>query len=328
MTAPVICLLGPTASGKTATVMALVDALAKVQPLALISVDSALVYRGLDIGTAKPSPAQLARYPHALIDICDPAEPFTVADFLRLAEAEVVAALARGALPVLVGGTMMYFQAFVQGLADIPPIPAAVRQQLQQELVARGNQALYQELLQADPVAAARIHPNNPQRLVRALEVWRHTGVPISSYWARQQQQAPAARRGWTLHQLALLPDWTQLQARIAARLEAMLAAGLVAEVAALRARGDLDPALPALRAVGYRQVWNYLAGACSYQQMQDQALKATRDLAKRQRTWLRHWPNLVQFSADEQDLGDAILKYMQAVAIVPSAHNKGVGCL
>jgi tRNA dimethylallyltransferase len=331
----VLCLLGPTASGKTDLAMALCDALAAVsgreQPLALISVDSAMVYRNMDIGTAKPTPEQLARYPHALIDICDPAEPFSVADFVRRAEIEIDRALLAGQLPVLVGGTMLYFNALRSGLADIPPVPAAVRSQLEAEWHERGGEALHAELTAVDPVAAQRIHPRNPQRLLRALEVWRHLGRPLSWYWAEQQQQALPRRRGWQWLEVGLMPVWDGIRGRITRRFDAMLAAGLVDEVRQLHARADLNPSLPSIRAVGYRQVWNYLDGQCSYEEMREQAVKATVALARRQRTWMRRFTELTQFTAaadtvEEAALTGAILKYLEAVAIV-APHNKGSGC-
>ena len=328
-----LCLLGPTASGKTDLAIAFSDLLAerlgRSQPVALISVDSAMVYRGMDIGTAKPGPDILTRYPHALIDLRDPAEPFTVADFVHLAEVEIDRALAAGQLPVLVGGTMLYFNALRSGLADIPSVPESVRKALEAEWDVRGGEALHQELAAVDPVAAKRIHPRNPQRLLRALEVWRYHGRPLSWYWAEQQQQALPRKRGWRWLEIGLMPEWTGLRSRIEHRFDAMLAAGLVAEVQALHARPDLNPNLPAIRAVGYRQVWNYLDGRCSYQDMREQAIKATVSLARRQRTWMRRWPELTQIPAasdksEEQLLSSRILNYLEAVAIVASAHNKG----
>lgn len=284
---PVLALVGPTAAGKTAAAFALADR----RPVALISLDSAMVYRGMDIGTAKPSPAELARHPHALVDIRDPAEAYSVAEFLADADAAVRAALDAGRLPVLVGGTMLYLRAFREGLASLPPADPTVRAALEREAEARGLAALYDELRQRDPVAAAGIHPNNPQRLLRALEVVRATGRPISAWWAAQAGTDVGQRLGVTLRVVALVPDdRAALHARIAVRFDAMLAAGFLDEVIALRARGDLHDALPSMRAVGYRQAWRHLEGGTPHAEFREQGIAATRQLARRQLTWLRSW--------------------------------------
>ncbi len=292
---PVLLLLGPTASGKTELAEALVDALHPRFPVRLVSMDSALVYRGMDIGTAKPSPAELARYPHALVDIRDPSEPFSAADFVRAADLEVQQAHDAGQLPVLVGGTMLYARAFRDGLADLPSADQAIRERLRQEAQVQGWPALHARLAAADPIAAAKIEPQNSQRLQRALEVLELTGKPLSWWWQQQSDQSAAARLGVRLVQAAIVPsDRALLHQRIEQRLDQMLAQGLVAEVAGLRARSDLSLQLPSIRAVGYRQVWEHLDGQYDRTEMRQRLLAATRQLAKRQLTWLRGWPELL----------------------------------
>jgi tRNA dimethylallyltransferase len=280
--------MGPTASGKTALAVGLVERL----PCEIVSVDSALVYRGMDIGTAKPDAAVLARAPHRLIDICDPAEAYSAARFRTDALREMADITAAGRVPLLVGGTMLYFHALEHGLAALPPADPAVRERLERELRRAGLAALHARLARLDPAAAARIHPNDPQRTLRALEVWELTGRPISAL--------QAAGGGETLPyrvcKLVCSPsERGALGDRITARFEQMLADGLEAEVAGLVARPDLTPDLPALRSVGYRQVAAYLAGEYDRPAMIEQAVRATRQLAKRQLTWLRrecdaHW--------------------------------------
>jgi tRNA dimethylallyltransferase len=292
---PVLLLLGPTASGKTELAEALVDALHPHLPVRLVSMDSALVYRGMDIGTAKPSPAELARYPHALVDIRDPSEPFSAADFVRAADLEVQQAHDAGQLPVLVGGTMLYARAFRDGLADLPSADQAIRERLRQEAQVQGWPALHARLAAADPIAAAKIEPQNSQRLQRALEVLELTGKPLSWWWQQQSDQSAAARLGVRLVQAAIVPsDRALLHQRIEQRLDQMLAQGLVAEVAGLRARSDLSLQLPSIRAVGYRQVWEHLDGHYNSTEMRQRLLAATRQLAKRQLTWLRGWPEML----------------------------------
>jgi tRNA dimethylallyltransferase len=284
----VLALIGPTAAGKTELALAL----AERHPVDLISLDSAMVYRGMDIGTAKPEPALLARHPHALVDIRDPAEPYSVADFVADADAAVRRALARGRLPVLVGGTMLYLRAFREGLATLPPADPATRAAIERDAEARGWDALHEALRRVDPEAAARIHPNNPQRLARALEVYRVTGRPISTWWRAAAGTVVRDRLGVELLEVALAPtDRAALHAHIAARFAGMLAAGLIEEVEALRRRGDLAPDLPSMRAVGYRQVWAYLDGAWDRAELESRGVAATRQLARRQLTWLRSWP-------------------------------------
>lgn len=277
-----IFLMGPTASGKTALACALRDQF----PLELISVDSALVYRGMNIGTAKPDAATLARYPHALIDIRDPASPYSAAEFCNDARVAMQRIGADGRIPLLVGGTGLYFRALQQGLSALPEAAPAIRQRLSEEAASCGWASLHARLGRVDPIAAARIGRNDAQRLQRALEVIELTGRPLSE----QQNHGGAGRRfPWRVLKLALLPtDRSPLHARIAQRLAGMLADGLLDEVRSLRTRSDLHADLPALRAVGYRQAWEHLEGVTDPATFRDKAVFATRQLAKRQLTWLR----------------------------------------
>lgn len=277
-----IWLMGPTASGKTHLALEL----ARHLPVELISVDSALVYREMNIGTAKPDAATLREFPHRLIDIIDPAEAYSAARFRMDALETMTDIHARGNTPLLVGGTMLYFRALQDGLADLPVSNAEVREAIQAEAAQQGWAAMHAQLALVDPVIAARLHPNDPQRVGRALEVWRLTGVPLSEWQMRGREQA-APEIGRVL-KLALLPPRERLRQRIAERFELMLADGFMEEVEALRARGDLRADMPSMRAVGYRQVWEYLDGAHSYARMVELGITATRGLAKRQMTWLR----------------------------------------
>jgi tRNA dimethylallyltransferase len=276
-----IALMGPTASGKTALALEWAARLGSE----VISVDSALVYRGLDIGSAKPDRETLGRIRHHLVDIRDPHEVYSAADFATDALAAMQELAARGKVPILAGGTGLYFRALLHGLSAMPEADPGVRAQLQREAEVSGWESLHRELATHDPEAAARIHRNDPQRLVRALEVWRLTGVPIS-HWQQARRPTPFPFR---VLKLALAPaDRSVLHERIAARFDAMLAAGFLDEVRLLRRDTRLHPDLPALRAVGYRQAWAYLAGECSEEEFRDKAIAATRQLAKRQLTWLR----------------------------------------
>ena len=278
---PAIFLMGPTASGKTALACELADRFA----LDLISVDSALVYRGLDIGAAKPDAATLVRYPHALIDIRDPAQPYSAAEFRGDALAAMRDATARGRVPLLVGGTGLYFRALQRGLSELPEADPALRARLAEEAATIGWPAMHARLARFDPAAAARIGPNDAQRLQRALEVIRLSGRPLSEL----QRGGRGEMFPWRVLKLALLPgDRRPLHARIAERFDAMLAAGFLDELRTLRARGHLHADLPAIRAVGYRQGWEYLDGAVDATGFRDRAIFATRQLAKRQITWLR----------------------------------------
>jgi tRNA dimethylallyltransferase len=276
-----IFLMGPTASGKTA----LACELGERFPLDLVSVDSALVYRGMDIGTAKPDPATLARHPHALVDIRDPAQPYSAADFCADALAVMQRISAQGRVPLLVGGTGLYFRALQQGLSDLPEADPATRARLAAEARQLGWPAMHARLASLDPAAAARIGCNDVQRLQRALEVIELTGRPLSEL----QRGGAAARFPWRVLKLALLPaDRQVLHERIARRFDAMLAEGFLDEVRTLRSRGDLHADLPAIRAVGYRQAWEHLGGLTDPAEFRDRAVYATRQLAKRQITWLR----------------------------------------
>ncbi len=277
---PAIFLMGPTASGKTALALRLAERF----PVDLISVDSALVYRGLDIGAAKPDAATLAQFPHRLIDIRDPAQPYSAAEFRTDALREMSATTAAGRIPLLVGGTGLYFRALQYGLSDLPEADPALRARLADEARVLGWAALHARLGELDPAAAARIRAGDAQRIQRALEVIALSGKTLSA-----QQGAPPQRFGYRVLKLALIPaDRAALHARIAARMDAMLAQGFLAEVQRLRARGDLHGDLPAVRAVGYRQAWQHLDGEFDVAQLRDRAIFATRQLAKRQFTWLR----------------------------------------
>ncbi|MCW4149343.1 tRNA (adenosine(37)-N6)-dimethylallyltransferase MiaA [Halomonas sp. 18H] len=283
---PAIFLMGPTAVGKTDMAMALHEQLG----CELISVDSAMVYRGMDIGSAKPSAEELARAPHRLIDIRDPADPYSAAVFRADARREMQRITEAGRVPLLVGGTMMYYQRLWVGEPNLPSGDAAVRAQLDREVQEHGLASLHEELSRVDPRAAQRIHPNDPQRLTRALEVYRLSGRPLTEHWDAQQ----AETFPWRVLSIGLAPDdRSVLHARIAARFDAMLEAGLVEEVAALKARADLHPRLPAMKSVGYRQAWQYLDGEGDREMLRRRGIVATRQLAKRQLTWMRSWPDL-----------------------------------
>ena len=292
---PAIFLMGPTASGKTALAVSLVERF----PLEIISVDSALVYRGMDIGTAKPDAATLARAPHHLLDIRDPTDAYSAAAFRDDACALMADITARGRVPLLVGGTMLYFRALLQGLDDLPRADAALRKTLEAEATARGWPALHAELAVVDPATAARLAPNDSQRIGRALEIFRLSGKPMSALLDRAQAELP-----YRVLQLALIPsDRAVLHHRIASRFDAMLAEGLLDEVRALRQTFALTADLPAMRAVGYRQAWACLEGEIDRGALREQGIAATRQLAKRQLTWLRSWPDAVVLDCLAEDL-------------------------
>ncbi|CAN7201605.1 tRNA (adenosine(37)-N6)-dimethylallyltransferase MiaA [Paraburkholderia sp. DD10] len=281
---PVACLLGPTASGKTAAALAL----AARRPVEIISVDSALVYREMDIGTAKPTAQELAAAPHHLIDIVDPANAYSAAEFRADALRLLGEISARGRVPLLVGGTMLYYKALTQGLNDLPPADAELRASLDADAAREGWPAMHARLAALDPVTAARLAPNDSQRIQRALEVFMLTGQPMSALLAAPARVDNAAS-AWRFVPVALEPsDRSMLHARIEKRFDAMLAGGFVDEVVKLRERGDLSPEMPSMRCVGYRQVWEYLDGAVDYPTMRDKGIFATRQLCKRQLTWLR----------------------------------------
>ncbi len=303
-----ICLMGPTASGKTDLAVELVRRL----PVEIVSVDSAMVYRGMDVGTAKPGADVLAEAPHRLIDICDPADPYSAARFREDALAAMEAIRAAGRVPLLVGGTMLYFHALTRGLARLPEADAALRDELAGRARRAGWPALHAELARFDAEAAARIHPNDLQRIQRAIEVYRLTGRPLSAL----QREARRAGSGWRfLRRVLAPPARSELHRRIARRFDAMLAQGLVEEVEALHARGDLSPRLPSIRSVGYRQCWDYLEGRLDREGLRERGIVATRQLAKRQVTWLRKEAGAEWWDASEPIVDRAVSEVERFVA-------------
>lgn len=286
-----ICLMGPTASGKTGIAVELVERL----PLAIISVDSALVFRDMDIGTAKPEADVLARAPHRLVDFLDPAESYSAAAFREDCLGEMAAITRGGEIPFLVGGTMLYFRALQHGIGGLPEADEQVRARLSEQAKEIGWAAMHARLAQIDPQSASKIHPNDPQRIQRALEIYQLTGKTRSQLHAAQTEPRLPHR----LLKLAILPpDREQLTSRISMRLKTMFMSGFVDEVRALRERGDLNLDMPSMRSVGYRQVWGYLDGDYGYDEMVEKAVHATRQLAKRQMTWLRSEKALVAISS------------------------------
>ena len=302
--------MGPTASGKTDLAVRLVQNL----PCEIISVDSALVYRGMDIGTAKPDADTLALAPHCLIDICDPAQAYSAARFRADALNAMQEISSRGQIPLLVGGTMLYFKVLVEGIADLPSADEEVRQRIRKEAQLMGWEALHARLARIDPLAAQKIHPNNPQRLLRALEVYEITGIPLGVHW--QKNSAQTALPYQISHFAMDSGDRSELHVRINRRFEQMLEQGFVEEVAGLRGRGDLNPLMPSMKAVGYRQVWDYLEGITSYDEMVQRGMAATRQLAKRQLTWLRGWTDLQWLDSGVTNLSAMALKKRLANAI------------
>jgi len=303
---PAIFLMGPTAAGKTALAFALHDRL----PVEIISVDAAQVYRGLDIGTAKPSPAERARCPHRLIDIRDPAESYSAADFCVDALQAMQEITAAGRIPLLVGGTMFYFRALEQGLPQLPGADPDLRMRLQHEMDQLGQSALHARLAALDPARAARIHPNDPQRILRALEIIALTGRTASSFGKQGESPLP-----YQVTKLSLYPeDRSWLHRRISERFHAMLDQGLLDEARTLFARHDLAPSLPSLRTVGYRQAGLYLSGEVNYDEMVNMGIAATRQLAKRQLTWLRADTSAQRLDCSgTRDVGRAALEYLVA---------------
>jgi len=300
-----IFLMGPTAAGKTDTAMALHERLGHE----LISVDSAMVYRGMDIGSAKPSTAELARAPHHLIDIRDPAEPYSAADFREDAIELMRQISAAGRVPLLVGGTMLYYKRLIEGVANLPSADPVIRQQLETQWQYEGLESLHKRLAEVDAVSAQRIHPNDPQRLIRALEVYYASGRPMSELWAEQQPETFP----WRVLSIALAPsDRGLLHQRIAKRFELMMDEGLINEATALKKRNDLHLGLPAMKSVGYRQVWEYLEGEYDYATLVERGIIATRQLAKRQLTWLRSWPSLEWVDSQRPDALDKVLKLVR----------------
>ncbi|WP_062666685.1 tRNA (adenosine(37)-N6)-dimethylallyltransferase MiaA [Grimontia celer] len=290
-----IFLMGPTASGKTD----LAIGLRKQFPVEIISVDSALIYKEMDIGTAKPTAEELALAPHRLIDILDPSEAYSAADFRADALREMEDIVAKGRIPLLVGGTMLYFKALLEGLSPLPSADPVIRAKIEQEAKEHGWQALHDELCKVDPVAGARIHPNDPQRLSRALEVFRISGKTLTELTETKGEPLP-----YEVHQFAIAPkERGELHRRIELRFQKMMGAGFEAEVRKLYDRGDLNPDMPSIRCVGYRQMWDYLAGSCSLDDAVYRGVCATRQLAKRQITWLRSWDDLTWLDSDDAGL-------------------------
>ncbi|MFC1589289.1 tRNA (adenosine(37)-N6)-dimethylallyltransferase MiaA [Pseudomonadota bacterium] len=276
-----VFIMGPTAAGKTDLAIACTEQLG----MDIISVDSAMVYKDMDIGSAKPDAATLLRAPHKLVDILDPAEAYSAGKFCEDALAEMASSTAAGSVPCLAGGTMLYFNTLQKGMADLPDSDPEVRQRLHEESEAKGMQAMHDRLAEVDPESAKRLHPNDPQRILRALEVFEISGKSLTAHWAEQKKQVLPYRA----IKIALMPpDRVELRKRIEQRFDAMLVEGLIDEVRALYERSDLSLDAPSMRAVGYRQVWLYLTGQYDYATMREKAITATAQLAKRQMTWLR----------------------------------------
>ena len=313
---PAIFLMGPTASGKTDLALQLVREL----PCEIISVDSALVYRGMDIGSAKPSAEILQAYVHHLVDILDPAQSYSAAQFREDALAAMADITARGRIPLLVGGTMLYYKALIDGLAAMPAADVQVRAALELQAEAEGWAALHAELQSVDPVSAERIHPNDPQRIMRALEVWRVSGRSMTEHRVQQALQKQASNGShlpYNVATFAIAPQQRSvLHQRIAQRFHLMLEQGFIAEVEALRQRGDLHADLPSIRAVGYRQAWSYLQDDYTYDEMIERGIIATRQLAKRQFTWLRSWENIEWLDSLSQDNLSHTLKILKQLTI------------
>ena len=305
---PAIFLLGPTASGKSDLAMKLTSHL----PVELVSVDSALVYRDMNIGTAKPDAEILRQYPHHLVDIRNPDEVYSAADFRSEVLTLMSAISERGNIPLLVGGTMLYFKVLIEGIASMPAADSAIREKIAREAKTGGWQKVHQRLAEVDPESAARIHPNDPQRLQRALEIWELTGESMTQLHKKQQDLVSLP---FSVCQLAIIPsDRADLHRIIAARFEQMIKDGFIEEVEHLREKYDLNAELPSIKSVGYRQVWQYLEGEVDRKVMQERAIIATRQLAKRQFTWLRGWSNLREIPFPEVN---EALKIIQASSIL-----------
>ena len=299
---PVVFLMGPTASGKTDLAMKLYDSL----PCEIVSVDSAMIYKGMDIGTAKPDAETLQRYPHRLIDICDPAEAYSAAEFRRDALAEIKEIRDAGKIPILTGGTMLYFHALRNGLAQLPEADPVVRQRLLDEAEQMGWPHMHARLAEVDPESAERLNPNDSQRLQRALEVYEISGRTMTELWAEQEKQKP----DFPIISMAVMPDdRAELHQRIEKRFDIMLEQGFIDEVRQLWERGDLNLLMPSVRCVGYRQVWEHFSGTWDYETMRFKGIVATRQLAKRQVTWLRSWENLTWMDTHDPKLLSNALK-------------------
>lgn len=304
-----IFLTGPTSAGKTGLAVELVRRFSA----AIISVDSAMVYRGMDIGTAKPGQEVLAIAPHRMIDICDPVEPYSAAKFREQALVHMRDITAQGRIPLLVGGTMLYFRALKQGLSQLPAADPAFRLHIEAQAEKLGWKALHQRLMHVDPQSGQRIHPNDAQRIQRALEVYELTGRCLSELLQRGRDQLLSHR----VINIVIAPhDRTLMHKRIDRRFHSMLERGLVDEVGLLFNRGDLHTSLPSMRAVGYRQVWQYLAGELAYNTMVEKAIVATRRFAKRQLTWLRAERDVVWFDSSDKNILTKILNYLTSVSI------------
>lgn len=302
----IIAIMGPTASGKTAAALAI----AREVPAEIISVDSALVYRDMNIGTAKPNAEELAAAPHHLIDIIDPRESYSVAQFLSDSARLVKEIRARGKLPILVGGTMMYYKALMNGIDDLPPADAAIRAQLDADMAAIGAAGLHARLAELDPATAARLKPNDSQRIQRALEIYLITGQTMSSLIAQQTRAAVP----FELLPISLEPsDRSFLHERIAKRFDLMLEQGFIDEVRKLKLRTDLNADLPSIRCVGYRQAWDYLDGSINYQEMRERGIIATRQLAKRQLTWCRSIPERLIVDCIQDNVSAQVLQHARA---------------
>jgi len=300
-TKTVLCIMGPTASGKSH----LAEELINFIPIEIINVDSALIYRHMNIGTAKPDQQTRQKIKHHLIDICDPSESYSAAKFVADAVTAIMQVHSQHKIPVLVGGTMMYYKALLHGLSDLPSSTPTVRQQITEEINQIGLAAAHDKLKQIDPLAAQRIHPNDPQRLQRALEVFYLTGKTLTELQGKRH----GSLDDYTVVSVAIAPTSREkLHQRIEQRFHQMVEQGFIDEVKALYQREDLNENLPAIRAVGYRQAWQYLSGEISYEEMIDKAIIATRQLAKRQMTWLRSWENLIWLDSDTPDLAKQLL--------------------
>ncbi|EKD54420.1 MAG: hypothetical protein ACD_60C00087G0032 [uncultured bacterium] len=301
---PIICLMGPTASGKTELAIHLVSEF----PFEIVSVDSAMVYRGMDIGTAKPNADILGKAPHRLINIREPKDTYSAAQFCQDAREEIKIIFKKNKIPLLVGGTMLYFRALQQGLSYLPSGNQEIRKKIAERALQLGFPALHQELVKIDPLAALRIHPNDSQRISRALEVYELTGKSLSEL----QEEPGDVLTEYVFYNIIIAPvDRGILHERIAKRFKEMLANGLAEEVRRLSEKGDLTEEMPAMRSVGYRQVMEYLKGNITFNEMEERGIAATRQLAKRQLTWLRSWPNAAWFESDMPDLYQQVAGYI-----------------
>ncbi len=308
MTLPIVCLTGPTAAGKSAAT----HALAKRWPIEIITMDSATIYQGMDIGTAKPSPAERQAVPHHLLDIRDPAQSYSAAEFQRDAVDLIDSIEKRGGIPLLCGGTMLYYKALREGLNDLPGADATVRAQIELEAEQRGWPAMHAELAGYDPATAARLAPNDSQRLQRAIEIYRVSARPMSS-WLAESRHSPAPSRRYIT--VSLEPsDRKALHERIAARYQHMMSAGLLDEVRALHKRPDLHVGLPSIRCVGYRQLWSHLDGEVDLTTAIEQAIAATRQLAKRQLTWLRALPDRMIIDCLADNVADQAIQQLKTI--------------